>query len=123
NWNRTKQEVGFLMDFAEKAILEELDSMQQNGVRFVWLGSTEGVSEKLAQALRRAEKETANNTQSTLGLCLNYGGQREIVDAVRSVVRQGVAPEDITESLIAEHLYGPEIPPIDLLIRTSGEQR
>src|SRR5690606_4943828 len=64
-----------------------------------------------------------NNTQSTLGLCLNYGGQREIVDAVRSVVRQGVAPEDITESLIAEHLYGPEIPPIDLLIRTSGEQR
>src|SRR3546814_661819 len=112
------------MEFALRTILKDMEELHEKGVRLVWLGSEERVSAKLRDALRRVETLTANNTRGTLGLCLNYGGQREIVDAVRDIVREGAQPEDVTEEMVARHLYGPpDVPPIDLLIRTSGERR
>ena len=87
------------------------------------IGSREGLSETLRKAIERAEERTRNLTGGELLLCLNYGGHLEIADAVKKIVQSGVAVEDVTPELIAQNLYAPEVPPCDLIVRTSGEQR
>ena len=77
----------------------------------------------LLTAIHDAEKLTENNTRGTLLLCLDYGGQQEIVEAAKRIAETGARPEDITAEMIAEHLYAPDVPPLDLIVRTSGEQR
>ncbi|MFO0970839.1 MAG: polyprenyl diphosphate synthase [Candidatus Saccharimonadales bacterium] len=77
----------------------------------------------MIDAWRQAEEDSRNNTGGMLALCFNYGGFREITDAVKNIVQTGIGAEDITDDLVKEHLYLPEIPPVDLMIRTSGEQR
>ena len=79
--------------------------------------------QKVLDAIVRTEEKTKNNTQGTLALCFNYGGREELVDAVKRVVAEGFTPQDITEEVLEASLYCPEIPSVDLLIRTSGEQR
>jgi undecaprenyl diphosphate synthase len=123
NWKRTQEEVGYLMDFAYRVATRDLKQIHKDNIKFVWVGSTDKVSDKLAKAIRKAEETTKNNTQGTLALCFNYGGQQEVVDATRKIVAQGLAPTEINADTVAAALYAPEIPPIDLLIRTSGEQR
>lgn len=123
NWSRTEEEVGYLMDLALRMVVRDVKEIHKKNIRVVWIGSEERVSDKLKKAIRNAEELTKDNTAGTLGLCFNYGGQREIVEGVRQLVADGVQPEDITEEKLAEYLYHPEVPPIDLLIRTSGEQR
>jgi undecaprenyl diphosphate synthase len=81
------------------------------------------VSDKILKAIDNAEARTAHNTAGTLAVCFNYGGQLEIADACKKIVQSGVAPEAITPELIEQNLYAPEVPPIDLIVRTSGEQR
>ncbi len=73
--------------------------------------------------MHEAEELTKDNTRGTLLLCLDYGGQQEIVEATKQIVESGVAPDDITPELLSKYLYAPDVPPIDLIIRTSGEQR
>ena len=87
------------------------------------IGSREGLSETLRKAIERAEERTRNLTGGELLLCLNYGGHLEIADAVKKIVQSGVAVEEVTPELIAQNLYAPEVPPCDLIVRTSGEQR
>jgi undecaprenyl diphosphate synthase len=81
------------------------------------------VSEKILSAIDNAEQRTAGNTAGTLALCFNYGGQLEITDACKKIVQSGVAADEVTPELIEQNLYAPEVPPIDLIVRTSGEQR
>lgn len=123
NWKRTKREVNYLMDLAFKMINNDLDELHKKNIKVVWLGTTEKVSKKLINAIHEAEEKTKNNDGGTLGLCFNYGGRNEIVDAVRDIVSDKIDPEDVSEKLISEHIYGPEIPDIDLMIRSSGEYR
>lgn len=123
NWNRAKEEVGYLMDLAYKMITKDLQETFDKGIRINWIGSEVGVGRKLTRAIRKAEDDTRNNTKGIINLCFNYGGQREITDAVRQLVNDGVAAEDIDEEKIASYLYHPEVPSVDLIIRTSGEQR
>ena len=123
NWNRTQDEVGYLMNLAMKMITKDLKETYEKGVKLVWIGSEEGVNKKLAKAIRDAEEMTKDNTKGTLALCFNYGGRLEIVDAVKQLMELGVEPQDMTPDAISAHLYGPNVPDIDLLIRTSGEQR
>jgi undecaprenyl diphosphate synthase len=123
NWSRAKDEVGYLMDLALKMVTHDLKHLHEKGVRVVWAGSKERVSAKLLKAIQNAERTTKDNTGITLVLCFNYGGQREIAEAVQRIISEGVEAADITEELIAKYLYHPEVPPIDLIIRTSGEQR
>src|SRR5690606_7874068 len=78
---------------------------------------------KIVKAIEKAEAETAGNTGGELILCFNYGGQLEITDALKKIVQAGVSAEAITEELIAENLYAPDVPPVDLVVRTSGEER
>jgi undecaprenyl diphosphate synthase len=111
------------MDLAFIMVTRELKGIQKRGVRIMWLGSEDKVSAKLKQAIRNAEEATKNNTNGVLALCFNYGGQRELAEGMRRMVADGIEAESVNEATIAKYLYYPEIPPVDLVIRTSGEQR
>lgn len=123
NWKRTEEEVSYLMNLVIKLTTDRLNEFDEAGIRIVILGSRERLSKKVLKAVNRAEDSTAENQQGTLALCFNYGGQQELVDAYKELVREGVAAEDITAETIQSHLYWPEVPDVDLIVRTSGEQR
>ena len=123
NWNRAEEEVSYLMDLLLLVATKEVNELDKDNIRVRFLGSRERLSEKHLAALDAAEEKTKNNSAGTLALCLNYGGQLEISDAVKSIVAAGVSPADVTPELISSHLYAPDIPPVDFMIRSSGEQR
>jgi undecaprenyl diphosphate synthase len=123
NWQRAEEEVNYLMDLTVKAVEKYLDEFHERGVRVVVLGRRKGIRQKVLDAMTRAEEKTKDNTQGTLALCFNYGGREELVDALKHIVAEGFTPNQITADVIAGSLYSPEIPDLDLLIRTSGEER
>lgn len=123
NWDRTKKEVNYLMSLAYRMLTRDIEELNKENIKILWLGSSEKLSQKLINAIKKAEELTKNNTKGTLCICFNYGGQQEIADAVKKLVNKGTKADEITPELISEHLYCPEVPPIDLVIRTSGEQR
>lgn len=120
NWQRSEEEVGFLMDLVVKAAEQYMQEFNQRGIKVVILGRRDGLRRKVLRAITQAEEKTQGNTKGTLALCLNYGGQAEISDAANKLMQEGIpiSPESITQAL-----YTPELPAVDLLIRTSGEQR
>ena len=111
------------MKLVMKATEKYLDVFDKADIRIVILGRREGLDKKVLAAIERTEEKTKDNTRGTLALCFNYGGHEEIVDAVRRMSEQGIDAKDITSEAIASALYAPDIPPLDLLVRTSGEQR
>ena len=123
NWKRSEDEVGRLMGLILKIFTADLHILQDKNVRLRVLGTQEGMSEKVLKAIENAETATKDNTGGTLALCLNYGGQTEIVDAIKQIIEEGTPAADVTPELITAHLYDPDIPPCDIVVRTSGEQR
>ena len=123
NWQRSAKEVKYLMDLALRMISKDLAELDKENIRVIWLGREEKLSPKLLEALKFAEDSTKDNDRGTLALCFNYGGQDEIIDAARTLVAEGLPYDEITKETFENALYIPEIPPIDLLIRTSGELR
>ena len=123
NWKRSEDEVGKLMGLVLRLLKADLHIFQENNIRLRVLGSGENVSDKILDSIREAEEATKDNDGGTLALCFNYGGQQEIVDAVKTIVRSGVNDADITAESLAAHMYAPDIPPCDIIVRTSGEQR
>lgn len=123
NWKRTSDEVGYLMELFYGWLAKGFGDLEERGVRFRLLGSRQGLSEKLVRVIDELEARTAGLTNGTLALCLNYGGKPELTDAVRAIVAEGTQPEDVSAELIDRHMYAPDLPPVDLIIRTSGERR
>jgi undecaprenyl diphosphate synthase len=123
NWSRTEEEVDYLMKLVIRATEKYLDTFHKAGIRVVTLGRRDNISQDVIDSIERTEAKTKDNTEGTLALCFNYGGQEELVDAAKSLVTQGLSPSDITVDVLRSGLYHPEIPDIDLLIRTSGEHR
>lgn len=123
NWKRKEDEVNKLMKFAMRLFKNDLQELLDNDTRLLVLGSKKGLPNGMAEAIEEAEQKTAHCQKATIGLCFNYGGQQEIAEAVQKAAKAGVNAEEITEEDIAQHLYAPEIPPVDLVVRTSGEQR
>lgn len=123
NWKRAEEEVGYLMKLALRFVQADLHELLERNIRFLHLGDKEGLPPKVAKALTEAEEKTKDLTGGTLCACFNYGGQHEIVQAARKCVEDGLTGEAITEEAITERLYAPEVPPIDMMIRTSGEHR
>lgn len=123
NWQRAEEEVNYLMDLTVKAVEKYLDEFHRRGIRVVILGRRKDVRRTVLDAITRAEEKTKDNTQGTLALCFNYGGKEELVDAVRLIVAQGLTPREVTADVLTASLYCPEIPDVDLLVRTSGEER
>ncbi|RYG24852.1 isoprenyl transferase [bacterium] len=123
NWRRPADEVGGLMKLIEAASRNELRTMHRNNVRVRASGRIDELPPGLQDAIANGIETTANNTGITFTLAVNYGGRAEIVDAVKDIVASGVDPEEVTEELIAAHLYNPDIPDPDLMVRTAGEMR
>ncbi len=123
NWKRSEDEVGRLMGLILKIFTADLHILQEKNVRLRIIGTQDGISDKVLKAITEAEFATKDNTAGTLALCFNYGGQMEIVDAVKKIIEKGTQAADVTTELIAAHLYDPDIPPCDIVVRTSGEQR
>ena len=123
NWKRDREEVAYLMDLVQWVATHELNTLHKKNIRVIFIGSSKGLDAGILKTIRAGEQKTAGNTGGTLVLCFNYGGQQEMVDAAASLIRSGVPADQLTPELMARHLYGPELPPLDLVIRTSGEQR
>jgi undecaprenyl diphosphate synthase len=123
NWSRPAHEVNALMRLLESSLDSELDALQRNGVCVRHVGRTEGLPSRLANKIRQAEELTKGNSRLTLCVALNYGGRAEIIDAVREIVSEGLAPEEITEETLSQHLYTAGLPDPDLIIRTGGDVR
>ncbi len=123
NWKRSEEEVGHLMGLLLKVLESDVPIFVEKNVRLRVIGSREGLSETLKNAITRAEEKTRDLTGGELLLCLNYGGHLEIADAVKKIVQSGVGADEVTPEMITENLYAPEVPPCDVIVRTSGEQR
>jgi len=123
NWQRDKQEVRDIMNILRWVLKHEVKEFHNEGIRLQVIGSKAKLGAALLTAIHDAEKLTENNSRGTILLCLDYGGQQEVVDAVKRIAVEGIAPEDISVEMINRHLYAPDIPRPDLIIRTSGEQR
>ncbi len=123
NWKRDADEVSYLMKVLVMAVNKELKRSIKNGIRIRFLGRRDIVDAKVLKAMEKAEAATQDLTSGTLCVCLDYGGQQEIADAAKRCVEDGLAASEITPEAISQRLYAADVPPIDLLVRTSGEQR
>ena len=123
NWKRPSNEVSGLMGLAVSAVSRDLKNLIERGVRVRFMGRRDAMSNKVLAAIEKAEDETKDLTHSTLLVCFNYGGQQEIVDAARQCIHDGLQADEIDEDAIASRLYVPEAPPVDMIVRTSGEHR
>ena len=120
NWNRSKEEVSYLMGLMPILFKKYLHRFHERVIRVRWFGNYDGLSKKEIKLVDDAVEQTKNNTKGNVGFCFNYGGKDEIVDAVNDVIKQG---SEVTTESITEHLYEPDVPDLDILVRTSGEQR
>ncbi len=120
NWGREKTEVDNIMELAQTKIPSYAEKLAKNNIRMLILGSREKIDPKLASAMEKAEKITADCTGTTVCFCFNYGGEKEIVDAANIALE---VDEEITTETIRKHLYHPEVPDLDMVVRTSGEER
>ena len=127
NWRRSPEEVRFLMGFNRVEIRKQRDEMNALGVKIKWIGRPQKLWQSVIQELQEAEKLTKNNKVLTLNMCVNYGGQAEIADAVNAVtqdVKRGkVKAGGITERNLKKYFYSPKMLDVDLFLRSSGEQR
>ena len=119
NWKRPKLEVDFLMKLLDRYLQKELETYQKNNIKFIAIGNIDAFSKKLQERIRLTEEATKNNRDLKHVLALNYGGRAEITYAVNSLIDDGI---EITEDNISSALQTPYAN-IDLLIRTSGEER
>ena len=126
NFNRTKDEVDYLMNLFLKGFKSSIKEFNKNNIKVVFSGRKELLSDKVYKSMKSLEKETLNNTGGVLNICLNYGGQSEIVDTTKKLINDvlddKLKTEDITPEIFMKNLYN-DLPPIDFLIRTSGEIR
>lgn len=127
NWNRPPNEVEAIMGLMEWRLREEIDELDAYDIVFRASGRISEVPESLQDEIRRATLRTKNNSGMVFNVAINYGGRAEIIDAVRALAQRCVegeiSPQDIDEEQFTRHLYAPELPDPDLLIRTGGEMR
>jgi undecaprenyl diphosphate synthase len=127
NWRRSPDEVRFLMGFNRDVIRRRRDEMNDLGVRIRWAGRRPKLWRSVIDELETAEKMTAKNKRLTLTMCVNYGGRAEIADATAAIAHEVVAgrldPNKITEKTLKKYMDEPDMPDVDLFVRSSGEQR
>lgn len=123
NWNRAESEVNGIMRIIRRLFKSDIKQLVKDGYKLVVLGTREGLPNDINKMIDKAQEVSADNTRATLAMCFNYGGQEEIVRAVQRLVEQKTSPENITLESFANVLDHPEVPPCDLIVRTSGELR
>jgi undecaprenyl diphosphate synthase len=127
NWKRPKREVELLMRLLRRFLMRERREIMDNDIRLTAIGRLSRLPASVAKELEASRELSKGNRGMVLNLALSYGGRQEIVDAVRAIAarveRGELSPDDITEETITAHLYQPDMPPPDLLVRTAGEMR
>lgn len=127
NWNRPKLEVEALMKILINSLKKELPTLQKNNIRLNTIGNTDMLPEKAKKQLFEVIEKTKDNSNMVLTLALSYGSREEIISAVKHISEKvktnAIAVTDINEEIITQHLYTHDMPDVDLVIRTSGEQR
>lgn len=123
NWNRPKREVSALLRLIGHYIDKELKALDEQGARLRHLGRLDPLSADLRKRVEHAVEQTQHNTRITVNVAFNYGGRREIVDAIHRIVADGIPPERIDEELFSSYLDTAGLPDVDLMVRTAGEVR
>ncbi|HEU5009211.1 MAG TPA: polyprenyl diphosphate synthase [Gaiellaceae bacterium] len=123
NWARPPDEVESIIELLDETIDRELPDLAKQGVRTRFFGRRDRVPTDLQEKMGRLESETAHLDRLALWIAFDYGGRAELVEALRSILQEGVRPQDVSEAVISSRLYAPELRDPDLVIRTSGEQR
>jgi undecaprenyl diphosphate synthase len=121
NWQRPKEEVSYLMQLLKTLLIKEVDDLKRQGVRIRAIGRLGNLGKEVLEALNYAVEKTKDNRDLNLYLALSYGGRQEIVDAVNTILRLGI--KEVDEEKFRNFLYDPELPDVDLLIRTAREYR
>ncbi len=123
NWERPQEEVSGIMNILEDVIDREMDELHRQGVQLRHIGRLERLKPQLKRKVLSAVEKTKNNTRLILNIAFNYGGRDEIACAIRSMMADGVKPDQVTDELIGRYLFTHDIPDPDILVRTSGEMR
>lgn len=123
NWQRAKEEVSNLMSLMMRLFKTDMKLLLDNDLRLLVLGTRDKLPPRMNQAIDAAQEQSAGGKKATIAVCFNYGGQQEIVHALKQLVEQNIATDDITVEAINKALYQPEVPPVDMIVRTSGERR
>ncbi len=124
NWKRPVDEVRFLMNFNERLLLTRRDELHAKNIKMQFIGRRDWrVPKRILRPIEETLELTRNNTSMTVSMAFNYGGRAELVDAMRAIAAEGIKPDKITEKTIKAHLYDPDMPDPELMVRTSGEYR
>lgn len=123
NWGRPQSEVQLLIRLVSRFVKRELDNLDKNGIRLELLGHPETLPAWLQRQVQDAVTQTRNNSRMVLNICFSYGGRDDVVGAIRELINQGVAAEDVTEELVASQLSTAGVPDPDMIIRTAGDVR
>jgi len=123
NWNRSREEVNYLMKLLKKVIDEDFEELNKKGYRILISGRIDELPGDLPDGCQNIINKTKDNYKCTLNICLNYGGRAEIIDALRKMIKNNINPEQVHEGLVRKYLYQPELSDPDIIIRTSGEKR
>jgi len=123
NWARPPEEVESIMELMDETIDRELPDLAEQGVRTCFFGRRDRVPAALQEKMATLEAETFSNDRLLLWIAFDYGSRAELVEAARSLVADGLAPEDVSEAALADRLFAPDLPDPDVVIRTSGELR
>ena len=127
NWNRPKKEIGTLMDLLVDSLKKEFEKLIKNNIRLNTIGNIKTLPKKVQDEIIRVSNKTKNNTKMILTIALSYGAREEIENVIKNIAREvknnTISIENVDHSIINKHLYTQNLPDVDLLIRTSGEQR
>jgi len=123
NWNRTKEEVDYLMNLLEKCLIDNLEKYEKEGTKVRVIGQRERLPESLKKAIKIVEKATENNSNLFLNLAISYGGKWDILNAVKKIIEEKIPTDKIDEKLFESYLSTAGLPSPDLIIRAGGEKR
>lgn len=123
NWNRTKQEVDYLMNLLEKCLVDNLEKYNKEGVKVRVIGQKERLPKSLQEAIKTTEKATENNSKLFLNLAISYGGKWDILQAIKRIVEDKIPTDKIDENLFESYLSTTRLPSPDFIVRAGGEKR
>lgn len=123
NWNRSNEEVNYLMQLLKRAVHDELAEIAGQEIRILISGRISALPGDLPDFCSEAVEKTKHNKKGILNICMNYGGRAEITDAIKSMLQNKLEPEQVHEGMIKKYLYQNDLPDPDIIVRTSGEQR
>ena len=123
NWNRSPEEVSYLMKLLESCLADNLEKYNKDGVKVRVIGQRERLPKSLQETILKTEEATKNNSNLFLNLAISYGGKWDILNAVKNIIKEGIEPDKIDEKLFEDHLSTAGLPAPDLIIRAGGEMR